>query len=395
LVAQLRDLTRLAAIMGALGFCGGFGVFMWALGVVGCSSVSEAPNHEGEGGAGGTDNQTTQQQPMGSCKESALFPAEAHGDNGDDLIRGLQVDEVADEIYFSDLDRIYKAPLSGGKPTLLGDRPNDDIAGSFWLADQQILYPAGFATPVIEQQVAVVYSTDRTVGAAEVVVGVPSDPTGAWKYAVHDVQVVGDAAYWLGEDENENGETTYFLRRTSWRAPGDEPEEIYSSDHSLDSFIIAGNIVFIREELTPKSFEYDQVIVDLSTKGKWNETTKTKFGGEVVAGDAESVFVALLQLEPPYESGMFRMDHDGGAKAKVSNNLFSKHHLKQGDTWVFTDGQTPGDPTLVFSYRVGEEPKQIGCIDSAYGAHAVALSKSKAYVAAFGNKSTTIFQYDF
>lgn len=310
------------------------------------------------------------------------------------MIRGLQIDEAAGEIYFSDLNQLYKVPLVGGKPRLLGDRPNDDIGGDFWLTDQQILYPAGFATPVIEQQVAVVYSTDRAAGGSQVVVGVPSDPTGARQYRIHDVKIVGNDAYWLGEDKNESGDTTYFLRRKPWSSPGDKPDEVYSSSHALDSFVTAGNVVFIREELTPKSFTYDQVIVDLKTKAKQAETAKTKFGGEVVAGDADSVFVAVLQLEPPYEVGMFRMNHEGGGKAKVSTNLFSKHHVKRGDTWVFTDGQKPGDPTLVLAYRVGEEPKQIGCLSPDNDAFAVALSTSKAYVGVFGKKSTTIFQYD-
>ncbi|MEO6602819.1 MAG: hypothetical protein ABIQ16_23245, partial [Polyangiaceae bacterium] len=209
-----------------MGNMGVFGLSMrvlFALAAVGCSSAGEAPNQErgasGASGAGGNDNTTTTEQPTGSCKESALFPAEPHGENGDDLIRGLKIDEATAEMYFSDLDEVFKVPLVGGKPTLLGARPNDDIGGDFWLTDQLILYPAGFATPVIEKQLAVVYSTDRAAGGSQVVVGIPSDPTGGWQYRVHDAQIVGKDAYWLGEDESESGDKTYFLRRTSWASP--------------------------------------------------------------------------------------------------------------------------------------------------------------------------------
>jgi hypothetical protein len=295
---------------------------------------------------------------------------------------------------------MFEVPLKGGSPSLLGPRPNDDLGGEFWLSEGQLLFPAGFATPLIEDQLAVLFGTDRNAGSPKVLVSIPNPPSIEWQYDVSDVQVVGDDVYWLARDRHTDSpsdlvpewETTHVLRRSSWRTPG-TPEDLYSSEHAFDGLVIAGKLAFVKQELEPKSYEYEQRIVDLETKAALDESAEAKFGGAVVAGDAESLFVSVLQLEPPYESGVFRVAPDGSGRALVSENSFSRDFVREGDGWVFTDGQTLTDPTLVFSYRVGEEPKQIGCIEKSGTSYALTATSGKAYLGLFRDNTTTILEY--
>jgi len=82
------------------------------------------------------------------------------------------------------------------------------------------------------------------------------------------------------------------------------------------------------------------------------------------------------------------------ARTLLSENAFVSDFEASGDTWIFTDPQTASDPTLVFSYRVGEAPQQIGCIAKPVTVHALASTASKVYAGVFRNNTTTVLQFD-
>lgn len=335
-----------------------------------------------------------------TCAERPLFVAEPHGDSGNDMVRGIQVDEATGKLIFSDLGQMFEVPLSGGKPSLLGARPNDDIAGDFWLSGEEILYPAGFATPAIEEQQAVLFSTDRDVKNQKVAVGIPASDSLEWRYEVADVQVAGDNVYWLARDKHTDRpadllpewDTTYAVRRTSWRTPT-KPEDVYSTKSELTDLVVAGQLAFVAEETEPDSNQPEHRIIDLKTNTVLDQSTEAKFGGQVVAGDDTSLFVTKLQLEAPYEIGVFRVAPDGSGAALLSKNPFVSNFTQRGDTWLFTDSQSLSDPNLVFSYQVGAAPKQIGCIDSSATIHALASSATDAYVGIFRDNTTTILEF--
>lgn len=333
--------------------------------------------------------------------KDALFPAEAHGDDGADLIRAIQLDEAAGQLIFSDLGEMFEVPLEGGKPSLLGPRPNDAIDGDFWLQGEQLLFPAGFATPLIEAQQAVLFSTDRSLETVQVLVSIPAPPSIEWQYQIRDVRVVGDDVYWLARDSHTDRpadllpdwDSTYALRRTSWRNPA-EPEELYSTKVELDDLVVAGKLAFVRE-IDPDTYERrQQRIVDLTSSTLLDDDAEAKFGGVVVAGDEASLFVTKLQLEAPNEIGVFRIAPDGSDQTMLTTNPFVSDFRSNGDTWFFTDGQALGDPTLVFSYRVGGAPRQIGCIESSATVHALASSDSKVYAGVYNDQKTTVLQFD-
>lgn len=369
-----------------------------------CSS-SEDPGRANETpGASGTSGESDgSENDSGSesCVEHPLFPAEAHGDSGADLIRAIQIDEGDGKLIFSDLDELFDVPLGGGTPSLLGPRPNDAVSGDFWFEGSQLLFPAGLATPVIEEQLAVLFSTDRGVTSSRVVVGVPAAESLEWKYEVGDVRVVGDDVYWVARDKHTDRpsdllptwDTTYAVRRTSWRQPS-EPLELYSTKFELDDLVVAGNFAFVSEQVDPDNNTEQQRVIDLTRKTVLEESGEAKFGGKVVAGDDASLFVAKVELEPPYESGVFRVAPDGSGKTLLTTNPFVANFTPSGDGWVYTDAQTLSDPTLVWSYRAGEEPKRLGCIERPATVHALTSSGSKAYVGVYRDEKTTILQFD-
>jgi hypothetical protein len=374
--------------------------------LVACNSSGPGSGHSNGGSgndAAGAGNVEDASESNGSCVEHPLFPAEPHGESGDDLVRAIQVDEAGNKLLFSDLGQLFEVPLAGGKPSLLGERPNDDIAGDFWLAGDELLYPAGFATPVIEEQQAVLFSTDRNGENEKVAVGIPASTSIEWQYEVADVQVVGDDVFWLARDKHTDRpadlpppwDTTYVVRRTSWRSPS-EPVELYSTKSELKDLVVAGKLAFVAEEAKddPDGNEPVQRIIDIETSTVLDQTSEEKFGGQVVAGDDTSLFVTKLQLEAPYEIGVLRVAPDGSGTAQLSENPFISNFVRSGDAWLFTDGQSLSDPGLVFSYQVGAVPKKIGCIDSSATIHALAASTTKAYVGIFRDQTTTILQFD-
>lgn len=374
---------------------GGYSL-VWGLLLAACSSSEDGGSPNAAPGASGASSTNTE-----SCVEDALFPAEAHGDDGADLIRAIQLDEAAGQLIFSDLGELFEVPLEGGKPSLLGPRPNDAINGDFWLQSERLLFPAGFATPLIEAQQAVLFSTDRSLETVQVLVGIPAPPSLEWEYQIRDVRVVGDDVYWLARDSHTDRpadllpdwDSTYALRRTSWRNPA-EPEELYSTKVELDDLVVAGKLAFVRE-IDPDTFQRrQQRIVDLTSNTLLDDDAEAKFGGVVVAGDEASLFVTKLQLEAPNEIGVFRIAPDGSDQTMLTANPFVSDFRSNGDTWFFTDGQALGDPTLVFSYRVGGAARQIGCIESSATVHALASSDSKVYAGVYSDQKTTVLQFD-
>lgn len=369
----------------------------------GSGHANGGSGNEAAGAGNMGDSSNSNSNSNGSCSEHPLFAAEPHGDSGDDLVRGIQIDEAGKTLLFSDLGQLFEVPLAGGKPSLLGERPNDDIAGDFWLAGDELLYPAGFATPVIEEQQAVLFSTDRDGKNKKVAVGIPAPTSLEWQYEVADVQVVGDDVYWLARDKHTDRpadllppwDTTYAVRRTSWSAPS-QPVELYSTKSELKDLVVAGKLAFVAEKAANNQDSNEAVhrIIDVQTKAVLDQTSEEKFGGQVVAGDDTSLFVTKLQLEPPYEIGVFRVAPDGSGAAQLSENPFVTNFVRNGDAWLFTDSQALSDPTLVFSYRVGAVPRQIGCIDSSATVHALAASATKAYVGIFRDQTTTVLQFD-
>ncbi len=252
-----------------------------------------------------------------------------------------------------------------------------------------------------EAHTAVLFATDRSVQDPQVIVSLPAPDSIEWQYEVADVQVVGDDVYWLARDKHTDRpsdllpkwDTTYAVRRTSWKPPA-QPEEVYSTESALKSLIIAGNLAFVKEELDADSHEYQQRIIGLKNEGVLEQSSEEKLGGEVVAGDESSLFVAKVQLEPPYDSGVFRVSPDGGEPTKLTTNPFVSDFTANGDTWFFTEAQASSDATLVFSYRVGEAPRQIGCIASRATVHALASSTTEVYAGVFRDNATTVLRFD-
>lgn len=359
---------------------------------------SEMSGASGSGGSDGSDDSGAENDE--SCVEHPLFPAEAHGDNGADMIRAIQVDQAGGKLIVSDLEAMFELPRAGGKPSLLGSRPSDAIYGDFWLKDDQLLFPAGFATPIIEEQRAVLFSTDRAVQTSQVVVGIPAPQSLEWQYEVGDVRVAGDFVYWVARDKHTDRpsdllppwDTSYAVRRTSWRTPS-EPVELYSSKHELDDLVIAANLAFVSEKTDADSSKPEQRVIDLTNETVLTDSAQTKFGGRVVAGDGTSLFISKLELEPPYEVGVFRVGTDGTGKTLLTTNPFVSDFTLDGDTWVYTEGQSLSEATLVWSYRVGEQPKRLGCIGSSATIHALTASDSKAYVAIYRDDKTTILEF--
>ena len=129
-----------------------------------CGGGSSQPVAAGAGGAGGEGASSS------DCSEHPLFSPRAYGDDGADLIRAIVRDEATGDLLFSDFPELYRLPAGEGEPVLLGSRPDEDIAGDFWLVDDALLFPGGFQVPLIETADAVLSRTDRDAQHPEVVV---------------------------------------------------------------------------------------------------------------------------------------------------------------------------------------------------------------------------------
>src|SRR6476620_10788844 len=77
-----------------------------ALAACGNDSGSEGSGNSDSGAASGDSDGGA--HGGGSCEENALFPARSFGDDQDDLIRAVRVDETTHDVYFRDMFDIYR-----------------------------------------------------------------------------------------------------------------------------------------------------------------------------------------------------------------------------------------------------------------------------------------------
>lgn len=366
---------------------------------LGTACGAEEAGSDKPGDGDGMDSNT---EP-GECSESPLFPPQAYGEDGTDLIRHVAYDSATQDIYYSILEDMYVFARGASEPELLGARPNDALYGDFWLADDLILYPSGFLVPLVEGTTAVLFSTDRTAGNTQVAVSLPAPPSLEYDFTVGQVNVIGDTVLWLGVDKYTEDpsdllpewETTFVVRRTSWTSPS-EPEEIYSTTQDVRSLTVAGDKVFVEEEVGAEEIPvYEQTIVDLETGTVDPDHAEQKFGGRVVFGDDESLFVAQLDLDNVDAIGLFRMAHDGSGEERLTTNPFVNMIVPHADGYVFVDLQTLSEPIVVNKYVVGQGVTQIGCIDgSGTTAHSLSVADENVLVAIFRDNQSTILTFE-
>jgi hypothetical protein len=352
-------------------------------------------------GDGSTDGGGT----PADCEASNLFSPRPLGDSGLEVISDIEQDPTSGDLYFSTGTDLYILRPDSAEPQLLAPRPTD-IWAEFWLLDDRILLPSGFQTPLIEQEVAVLFTMPRQGGDPDVQVGAPASDEFGWSYLVGSVEVAGDDVYWVGQDRFNDttqplgGETTYFIRRTSWRSPG-TPEELYSGAEPLSAIIVAGGYAFFDEDLpedSPDAPGSRQRIIDLAAGKVIEETAEERYGGVVVAGDDDSLLVTRWSGDPTEEYGTWYVSIDGTAETKLGDTLLLRYlgpatAVSRGDTWAFAS-LVGANEMHVYTFSESAGLEDIGCVDADVSHTGIEVMPDRVVLSTFANPDSSIVVFD-
>jgi hypothetical protein len=345
------------------------------------------------GGLGATTGGGGKTGGSGSCAEQPLFPLRALGPGGDDLYRGIRLDEATGDLYFSDLDELFVLRAGASAPQKLGDRGD-----AFWLAADTILFPGPIYNPTT---LTVLSGMSRNGGALTDLVTTPRAPSFNDLFEVGDVLVVGDDVIWVAREMHTSNPAalpptwdhkTYYIRKTSWRSPS-TPQVLYTGTRDLFGLVVGGSKLYVSEETgAVDSNDYAGKIVDLAGGGAQPGTTEDRYGGLVVDADEASVMVSR-EGDPtiPGKWGIYRLALDGSGEAQVMRSpalfrgVFFLAH--RNGTWVFTESPTFGDPDDVYAYSVAGGKRRLGCVsdDIPTNSFGVELSASSVFVSVLRN----------
>ena len=388
-----------------LGFGGSVVFFCGALFAAGCSDDGGSGDGQGAG-SGGTGGANAGGGTGGSgvsanCMESPLFSARPYGTDGYDLIRAVRSDEVSGDTYFSVMDDFFVLRANATEPVRLAVRPGNDVSYDFWLTDDSLLFPGGLTQ---ELDPAVLFETDRSAANPKILIPLPEDTSLNWLYEAGKVLVMGDDVFWIARDRYTDDpsdllpdwQTTYAVRRTSLRSPG-EPTDVYTSDRYIDSLIVAAGKAFVEEEVgEEQSFDFEQRIVEIATGAVDPMTATERYGGTVIAGDDDTLIVTKLDFENPSAFGTYGVSPDGSGSERFTESAFLGNIAHRDGLWVFTEIATGSEPTPVMTYRRGETPRVIGCIDrrSSTTDHDLWIGADEALIPIFRDQTSTILRFE-
>ena len=357
----------------------------------------------GSGAAGGGD-------AGGECKrgEHPLFAPRAFGKNGNDVIGRLAFDADSGDLYMSAGDALHVLRKAQREPELFAMRPAD-IGNDFWLEDDRILLPTGLLVPLVDEAKAILFTLPRSGGDPEVLIAAPANTDVEYRYEVLEVVVSGDDVFWIASDGHTDNiarippiyDRTYYVRKTSWRAPG-TPVDVYSGPRRISGLIIAGGYAFVDRELAMNDPETDQIIVDLATSKALPMTTE-RYGGEVVYGSDDALIVSRLDSDNLADFGTFYIAPDGSGATKLDGVLIlrigSPLAAHAGDEFAFVSSKTNamnplGSDMHVFTFSKADGLRDVGCFDGSGTEHAVEIAEDRVLVAVFREGKATVLEFE-
>jgi len=365
----------------------------------------------GRGGSSGTSGASGAAGADSLCPSgSTLFPAVTMGVDDNEPVGRIEADEGTGDIYFSSSGELWTLPAGAGDASVLGERPTD-VWSELWLRDDEILLPSGFQIPVFENEVAVLFARPLTGGETQVRVAAPVDADPDWDFDISSVRIIGDDVVWIGIDREvdslglpiDDG-TTYFVRKTSWRAPG-VPLELYRSEQRLSRLIASTSYVFVNEEQDdPDTAATDRVqrILDANAGGALPQTAQERFLGEVMAADDESVLVTRLDIElvEDYaDIGTWYVRLDGSGEEQLGDVFLlaigPPAAVSREGTWLTVSVDPHEDVMHVQTYAQDTGLRRIGCMPSNDSTSALALTDTRALIGTFDDdKASTIVAVD-
>jgi hypothetical protein len=313
----------------------------------------------------------------GSCSAAPdlVFPLRQLGES--DLIRGIRVD--GEDLYFSDLNDIFKVPAAGGTPVVVAKAGVD-----FWITGDAILVLRGTgAEPVLT-------STPKTGGDAKpVVAALPlADPNDS---AAPDEGLI-DAThlYWVSRDTkyvfNHPPDLSYSLHRAP--LAGGAAETLLTSADRLKGLHKGGDQLYFLQHGTS-----DAAMQIPASGGAASPVAAATSGATVIGADDASLYYTSLDYTDVDHSGVFRAPRAGGASSSMyKGTILDPIAVLVGDKIAFegivtinkTD-TTSGDVVkAVYSARAASgDAKMVGCFDRTYTVHALGASGGTAYVSIY------------
>ena len=383
-----------------------------AAAVLACGGGGDDPDP----GTGGTQpgGGGAQQQQQGDCTADAVFAPVPYGEDGNDMVRRIEVDPETGDILFSTWQELYQIPDGSAAPVQLMERPAgaQPLYGAFWLRETELLLPAaggigailtaaipGATTDIIP----VLYSAPRTGGDSTLQVSAPAPPEDLVFYEIRGARVVGDEVFWIDAKVRREGTyagapltRTYRARRASWRSPAAEPIEIYTSERELDVPIVTGGMAIIDEQNSdPPDGDSVQRIIHLDDGSVDAMSADERFGGKVLAADAESLIVERTELSDLESYGTFRVALDGSQRERMLRYTTLQEFRSKDGVWGYTGYDSEAGVHQVYAYEVGAAPRLLGCIGSAASSiHDVVVGDGEVLVSVFyDNFTTNILRY--
>jgi hypothetical protein len=385
--------------------------------VLACTSDGNTDPDPGTGpggaelGGGGT-------QQAGNCTENALFAPQSYGEDGNDMIRRVEL-RPGGGLLLSTWQELYELPEGSSTPVKLMDRPESSLplGGTFWPTDDALLMPGASSVAAIitaanpggtTEIIPVLFSAPHGGGAATLKVSAPAPPEDLVFYEIHGVRVVGDDVFWIdARVERESFGTgapldrTYRARRTSWRTPAAAPTELYTSERQLDVPIVANGIAFIDEDNNDRADGGSvQRMIHLDDGSVDAVSANERFGGKVVAADDESLLVFHDDFSDLETYGLFRVAPDGSEPQRLIQIYLDLGRLGQefrsrDGVWGYTDFDSDTSVQGVYAYEPGSAPRRVGCISGrGTTVHDVLVGDDELFVSVYyGAGRATILRY--
>jgi hypothetical protein len=364
------------------------------------------PDGASPGGGGG--------QQQGACTEDALFPPALFGEEGNDVVRRIEVDPRTGDVLFSTWQEIYQIPDGSDVPVQLLARPADaqPIYGAFWLRDTELLLPAASGVAAIITAVTpgattdiipVLYSAPRAGGTPTLQVSAPAPPEEMVFYEIRGARVVGDDVFWVdAKVRRESFATgapltrTYRARRASWRSPAAEPTELYTSERALNVPVVVGGIAYIDERNNERADGGSvQRMIHLDDGRVDATSADERFGGKVRAGDASSLIISSSDFGAVLSSEVARVALDGSGREPLIDIGGIQDYRSKDGVWGYTKYDAEAGVHQVYAYEAGAAPRRLGCVGSARASiHDVVIGDGELLVSvAYDDFTTTILRY--
>lgn len=351
----------------------------------GSSDDEENPeNGEADNGAG-----STAATNAGSCAGMQLFAPRRFNEEEDWAVGHVEYDPQTGDIFFSTQIELYALRSGDDEPTFVSERPTDIWSG-FWLTEDSALFPSGSQVPGLDVEVAVLSSVPLEGGDLSIEVGVPPSDEYEWSYTVGSVVVIEDEVFWIGGDRYNDttqllgGETTYYIRTTSWREPG-EPEVLYESELPLSTLLVGDRYIFFTEDSLTDDIDPVQRILDRETGEVLDETTDEHFGGPIVLAEGEVLMVTRSDFESLSldEIGTFFIS-GSGEETKLDDvwifGLGPPQVARQGDLWAVTNADEMNNEH-VYLFSEADGLRDIGCYDAEIATFGIAFAGDRVVVA--------------